>query len=119
MAPAWHYGPPLNIEEAFSPFPRRRRKIFRKERKSRRDLGRPCPGLYHFGYPAKSSGICQIPIRIERAIDGLGDPVDHDVCQNLVFSEAAFHVTVTIAPGSELFDDPGCESGWRIIQTES
>src|SRR5437016_6517179 len=44
------------------------------------------------------------------------DPIDHDVGQELVTRKDAFDIACTIAPDPKFFDDPSCESNWRIIQ---
>ena len=57
-------------------------------------------------------------VRPERGADGAGDPVEHDVGQQLVLGEAALDVAVAVAPGAELLDDPGGQPGRRVGQAD-
>src|SRR5437762_2176006 len=43
--------------------------------------------------------------------DCAGDPVDHDVREEVLFRKAALDVAVAVAPGAPLLDDPGGETG--------
>ena len=49
----------------------------------------------------------------------VGDPVDHDVGQQLVLREDLFEVAVVVAPSVPLFDDPGREADRRVAQSVS
>jgi len=60
----------------------------------------------------------RVPVGRERRRYRLGDPVDHDVGQDLIAREGSFDVTSAIRPASILFDDPGGKAYWRVVQTK-
>src|SRR4051812_8468104 len=45
----------------------------------------------------------------ERAIDRLCHPVQHDVCEQGIFTDATLDVTVRVRPTVEFFRNPGCQ----------
>src|SRR5437867_3641645 len=49
-------------------------------------------------------------------VRGVGDPVEHDVGEELILGKPTFHVPVAVAPGTELLDDPGGQAGGRVVQ---
>ena len=58
-----------------------------------------------------------LSIQAHRGPDRLGRPVEHYLCEHLVPVQPPVEVTPTVAPASELLDDPGGEAHRRIIET--
>src|SRR5579885_577954 len=57
-----------------------------------------------------------VVIQADGGIDGLGDPVQGHVGEELVFAETPLDVPCTVAPGTELLHDPGRQSHRRVVE---
>src|SRR5438094_149985 len=57
-------------------------------------------------------------VHAHRRADRPGEPVEHDVGEDLVLREAPLDVAVAVAPRPELLDDPRGQPGGRIGEPE-
>src|SRR5215469_6254290 len=119
MNAARHHGPTLYIEETFYPFLWRLTDVFGEECECRWHFRRSRPLLHPFLDPGQDTRVCVIEVRQKRRADRLRYPVNHDLCQQFVLSEARLDVATTIAPCTEFLYCPRCQSGRGIIQSRS
>src|SRR4051812_20354155 len=49
-------------------------------------------------------------------VNGLRDPVDHHIREELVFAVGASEVTAAVTPSAELFDNPSAEPNRRVVE---
>src|SRR5262249_3186124 len=66
--------------------------------------------------PQAPRPMAHLIVEPERAIDCLRHPVQHNVREQGIFTHPTLDVAVAIRPGIKLFDDPGGQPGWRIVQ---
>src|SRR5262245_11050638 len=52
-------------------------------------------------------------------VNGLRNPINHHIGEELILRIRASEVTATIAPGAELLGNPGAEPNWRVIEAVS
>src|SRR6185437_3362446 len=65
------------------------------------------------GFIALMSGLV---VETRRGVDCLRDPIDHHIRQQFILRENALDLPVTIAPATELLNDPSCQPDGRIVQ---
>src|SRR5581483_6230752 len=103
MSSRWHLRPTLDIVEALCQGTRGNRDLRREDRYAG----------WHFDSSTKCFTLvgCLV-VKTHGGVNGLGDPIDHDVGEQLIFREDTLNVPMTIAPGTELLDDPPCQAHW-------
>src|SRR6202158_326547 len=112
MSALGHCGPAFDVVHALGPVARRENQLAGEQRDCRGRLdsstGLEAPRM-----------MTRFVVEAGRGIYRLRHPVDRDVGEHLIFSEALLDVTVAIAPGAELLDDPRRQSRRRIVQAVS
>src|SRR5262245_61710507 len=109
MATARHFGPALDIEGSLAPLLGRSADLLREG-----GHGRWCDNalaLLQGPWLAQS-----LIVQSGGRIDGLGDPIKRYRREQFILGESALDLAVAITPGPVLFDDPGRQPGWRVIE---
>jgi len=106
VPPAGHVRVVHQVVVAFRPPFRGLHDLLRVSRVPRRDLD--AGSEVELSRPQR---VVELVVQPQRRVRGVGDPVQHDVVEKLVFAEAALDVAVAVGPGPELLHDPGAQPG--------
>ena len=104
--PARHLGPLHEVIAGLHPLPGRHEDFLRKQGARSGHVHASLDGGGDTVLVIDSSGRCA----------GLGDPVEHDIRQQLVLCEAALDISVAVTPLAELLDNPRCQARWGIVE---
>src|SRR5689334_21444118 len=78
-----------------------------------------CYGRWHsdtLTRPQAPRPMTHLIVEPERAIDRLRHPVQHNIGEQGIFTHPPFEVALSVCPGIELFDDPGGQPAWGVVQ---
>jgi hypothetical protein len=102
VAASWHWGPALDVIDAFGPWVGWAHGLARNGSIRRRDFDT------HLLAPRI--------VRPEGGVDRASHPVNHHVREQLIFGETSLNISPAVAPGTKLFNDPGRQADRRIGQ---
>src|SRR2546426_2045938 len=112
MTACGHLRPALDVVGPFGPFARRPSQFPGKSRYPR--------GHSNLFISAQApGGVAFLVIQPGGRVNGLGDPVQHHVREELVLGVGPFEVALAVTPGAKFFDDPGAQPDRRVIQAIS
>src|SRR5262249_40609107 len=100
MATPGHHRPLLKIVETLGPLPRRLADLLWKAGHGTGHLD-ALPGLEQTGI------VLILVVQPGGRVDRLSHPVDGNGSEQLVLSEASFHLPTAVAPGTPLLHNPG------------
>ncbi len=106
MPSCFHFCPPLDMVVLLSNRPWWNGDFLREHSHSCRHLDPP---------RTRFTLMKGLVVQTRRGVDGLGDPIDHDIGEQFLFGKHALQITVAIAPGAKLLNDPACQPHRRII----
>src|SRR5437763_14750379 len=109
MSTRSHGCPALQVAHPRRPLPWRTEDLARERRHSRRYRNA-------LATPQAPRAMAHLIIEPERAIDRLRHPVQHNVREQGIFTYPTLDITVTVCPGIKLFDNPGGQPGWGVVQ---